>query len=358
MKKLLLAVAALMLIVYAMPMVTVGFSAQEDEIYGGTDAVLVDATGPTEATEPAARPTEAPVQESPQSLVSYDKKTYITVLVGGEPQTLSLHDYLVGVVAAEMPANFPEEALKAQALAARTYSLYKIKLYEDGMDIPDVHKGAQLCDDYTHCKAYCDIAVKGAELWGGSAAMYTEKITKAVESTCGLIAVYDGQPIAAVFHAASGDYTEAAVDVWGGDVPYLVSVPTSGGEESSRFYSEVTISQSDFAARVKEKYPEASFPADAGQWFKASSRSQAGGIIDVAVGGVRVPGTFIRQIAGLNSTNFKVRVDGDKLVFTSTGYGHGVGMSQYGAKALALEGKTFDQIIKHYFTGVELLLKS
>lgn len=347
MKKLIFLIAGLMLIVYIMPLATVGFTEKKQD-----EPVIIHTPVVKDIQEPDT------VMETAKESSDYDRQTEITLLENGQVRTINLHDYLVGVVAAEMPASFPEEALKAQALAARTYTLYKMKLYSDGMDIPDSHGGALLCADHTHCKAFIDIEVSGSSLWGSNEEYYIDRITAAVTETKGLIAVYNGQPIAAVFHAASGEFTEAAVDVWGGDIPYLVSVESYGGSDSPDYESEVSMSQQSFSEEVLKSYPSADFSVPPEQWFKASNRSEAGGIIDVAVGGVRVTGNYIRSVAGLNSSNFKVKVEGDNLVFTTVGYGHGVGMSQYGARAMALEGAAYDEIIQHYFPGTELLLKN
>lgn len=290
---------------------------------------------------------------------SYDGGSTVTVLIDGEVQTLTLEQYLIGVVTAEMPASFPEEALKAQAVAARTYTLYKQDLYgADGGKAPECHQGAVMCSDSAHCKAYCDVAARATELWGENAAFYLDKITKAVQDTDGLVVVYEGKPIAAVFHAASAEHTEAAVDVWGNSVPYLVSVDSPGGEASSRYHATVELLQSDFAAAFTAAYPKAELSGAPGDWFQNIKRSEAGGVISAEVGGVTVEGKVIRSLAGLNSTNFTVAAEGALLTFTTVGYGHGVGMSQYGARAMALDDNNFEAILKHYYTGTDLLLKT
>lgn len=302
---------------------------------------------------------EVPEEAPPTTVSGHDAEHRITVLVNGVVEEMALDAYLVGVLAAEMPAAFPVEALKAQAVAARTYTLYKEALYgKDGKNAPESHRGAVLCGDSTHCKAYCDIAQRGAELWGANQAFYQSKITAAVQDTDGLILVYEGQPIAAVFHAASAEKTEAAVDVWGNPVPYLVSVTSPGGEASSAYHATVELLQSDFAAAFQAAHPQADLSGDASGWFTQLKRSEAGGIVSLSVGGISVEGREIRSLAGLNSTNFTVEAKDSLLVFTTIGYGHGVGMSQYGARALALEGQSFESILKHYYTGVDLLLKS
>lgn len=346
MKKLIVLLLMLVLCVYALPVLTVE-SRGIPQSYG--------AAQPEEDSGEAGAPSADAVQTVADS---YDRSTRLTVNIDGTVSELTLHDYLCGVLAAEMPASFPEEALKAQALAARTYTLYKIGLYEAGMAIPESHNGAQMCTDYTHCKAYCDVAAQAASMWGDESEKYLEKIENAVSATDGVIATYQGDPIAAVFHAASTEKTEAAADVWGGDTPYLQSVESPGGEASERYYGEVSISAEEFKKLFLEKYPQADLSSPPEHWFKASNRSEAGGIIDVAVGGVRVPGTALRTMLGLNSTNFTYTPQGDTLIFKSKGYGHGVGMSQYGARELALQGMTYDEIIKWYYTGVDLTIKS
>lgn len=335
MKRLFCVMALLMACVYALPLLTVGLDAHPDAL----------ASDPDDTQMPAVQ--------------SFDRETAVTLcLQSGEIETLDLHTYLCGVVAAEMPASFPEEALKAQALAARSYTLYQLGLYDDGMAIPDRHKGAQLCADATHCKAYCDLEDRAQALWGKNAAFYQDKITRAVEETDGVIATYKGEPIAAVFHSTSSASTESAQSVWGSDTPYLVSVESPGSESSPRYHGEVRLSQQAFKDKLLAAYPAMDLTMPAGEWFRASNRSSAGGIIDVAVGGVRVSGTELRTLLGLNSTNFTYRVLEDgTLCFQTIGYGHGVGMSQYGAKALAEEGKTCEEIIQWYYTGVDITVK-
>ncbi|MBR4875857.1 MAG: SpoIID/LytB domain-containing protein, partial [Clostridia bacterium] len=223
MKRLLCLLALLMAAVYALPLLTVSFNG-----------------GQVISEEEITREEKGP---------AYDAETTITLCHEGEVVELDLHTYLCGVVAAEMPASFPEAALEAQAVAARTYSLYQLGLYDNGKAIPESHQGAQLCSDYTHCKAYTDLAVKSGDLWGANAAYYRDRITRAVERTDGRIATYEGEPIAAVFHSTSSERTESALAVWGNDTPYLVSVESPGGEASPRWQGEVVLS----TAEVKEK---------------------------------------------------------------------------------------------------------
>ncbi len=277
-----------------------------------------------------------------------DSEIEVTVNCGGEIETLALSDYLEGVVAAEMPALFPEEALKAQAVAARTYTMKKL------ISQPaNEHNGAYLCDNPAHCKAYKPIASFAAS-WENETEQYTKKIKRAVSETDGQILLYNGEPISAVFHSTSSGTTENAKDVWGGDAPYLVSVKSEGEEESPYYLAEKEVSPEEFKKIFIEKHPEADFDENPENWVTNISRSGAGGISKLSVGKIEVKGSEMRSIFGLNSTNFTLIYEDGKMKFKTKGYGHGVGMSQYGARAMAISGKDYEEILKSYYTGVEL----
>lgn len=340
MKKLLNFVLLLTLGAIFTPLLTVGIAVEEAPVEVFVPEALVSEVGLAQEERPV-----------------YDRATVIKLYTQGDVRELSLQDYLVGVLAAEMPAGFPEEALKAQAVAARTYTLYKMALYQGDEQLPEIHQGADMCDDPSHCEAFADLAVQAASLWGESAEVYRQRLQTAVEETDGMILVYEDAPIAAVFCAAAGEKTESAKDVWGSDLPYLVSVDSPGGKDCSQYEGTVTVAQTDFAQTIKSKWPEADFSEAPGTWFRDSHRSEAGSVIDVLVGGVRLTGSQVRQAVGLNSANFKVKVEDGKLVFTTIGYGHGVGMSQYGARYLAMDGQTYDQILAHYYPGTQLRLE-
>lgn len=339
MKKLLNFVLLLTLCAVLMPLLTVGLVAE----------------APPNVLEP-----DVAVSENTLTLpqkTSYDENVSVRLNVSGQIRELPLREYLVGVLAAEMPAGFPEEALKAQAVAARTYTLYKIALYQEQTAPPETHGGADLCDDPGHCEAFSDLAEQAEALWGDSADIYRQRLETAVCDTDGMILVYEEQPIAAVFCAASTEKTESAADIWGSELPYLQSVDSPGGRDCSRYEGMVAVKQDAFRDAVLAMDPAADFSGAPGTWFRDSHRSEAGSVIDVLVGGVRLTGSQVRQAAGLNSANFKVRVEGDELIFTTVGYGHGVGLSQYGARYMAMEGKTYDQILSHYYPGTQLRLE-
>lgn len=267
----------------------------------------------------------------------------ITVDIDGKPTEMPLETYVEGVVAAEISNDFPPEAIRAQAVAARTYAVYKI---DRGR--PDQHPDADVCDDFHHCAAYRDVAVETAA--GGD----LSRVEQAVQDTAGQIMTYDGDAIAAVFHCASGPRTESAADVWGGDIPYLQSVVSPGGSACEQYERAVKLTADEFREKVSKTFPTADVSGAPDTWFKASTRSDAGGIETVKLGGVTVEGTAVRELFGLNSTNFTITTTDDSLTFHTIGYGHGVGLSQYGAKYMAEQGSKYDEILTHYYKGATL----
>lgn len=276
----------------------------------------------------------------------------ISVYVKAEDRVcnMELNQYLKEVVSAEMPAEFHNEALRAQAIAARTYLINRIRAYQKSK-IPDEHHGAYICTDPTHCKAWIS-EEKRRELWDSKKAdSYWEKISNAVDSTGNLILTYNGEPISAVFHSTSSGFTENAKDVWGGDVSYLVSVKSEGDIQSPKYSSEKELSIEEFKEIAESKISGVNWE---NPLIGDITRSEAGGIMTIVIGGVTVKGTDFRFMYGLQSTNVEIQVTDSGVKMTGKGYGHGVGMSQYGANYLANSGKNFEDILKTYYSGVEL----
>lgn len=267
----------------------------------------------------------------------------------GRVEEMNANDYLKCVVAAEMPADFEEEALKAQAVAARTYLYAHIEAMNNG-NIFEAHNGAPVCTDSTHCQAYIT-KEKRFESWGGEAEANWDKISRAVDETDGEIMTFGGEIISAVFHSTSSGATEAAVDVWGTDVSYLQSVKSEGDEQSPKFYSSLTVSEDEFKSTVDEKVTGTDW--DKGL-FTDIERSAAGGIISLKLGGITVKGTELRAMFNLRSTNIELTQENGSVRMDVRGYGHGVGMSQYGANYMAEQGKNYEEILKTYYTGVEI----
>ena len=267
------------------------------------------------------------------------------VMEDGTRTTLSLDDYLWGVVAAEMPASFQLEALKAQAVAARTYWAALS---------PDKHGGG-ICADSGCCQAYIT-QQEAAVNWGDKSADYTLHIARAVEETDGLVAVYDGRPIQALFFSSAPGSTVDARAVWGEAVPYLVGVESPEGEEVPNYRSQLTVSAEELKKAVLEQYPQVDLSGNCDRWFSDFVREPSGTVNTVKVGGVTLKGSQVRKLLGLRSACFTVSVSAEQITFHVTGYGHGVGMSQYGANAMAKQGKSFREILAWYYTGAELAM--
>ncbi len=283
---------------------------------------------------------------------AYDYGNYSNVKLlhseTGEVEELELDVYLLGVVASEMPANYEEEALKAQAVVARTYTIYKIL---NGSK----HEDADICDDSSCCQAWIskeDRLNKWDEEYRET---YWAKIEEAVYSTKGKIITYNGEPINAFFHSNSGGTTDTATAVWGGtNYPYLQSVETSGEDAYSQYSSEVTVSKEDFIAKIKEYHSDFTIDFDEEDQIEILEYTEGGRIETIKIGNLNLSGVEIRNIFGLKSARFEIIVQDEQIEFKVTGYGHGVGMSQTGADSMAKQGSDYEEIIKHYYTGVEI----
>ena len=283
----------------------------------------------------AQRPTPAP--EPPVTL---------DVLHDGARMEVALEDYLVYVVAGEMPASFEPEALCAQAVAARSYIAWKLPRCGGAGCL----RGADICTDSTHCMAYMGEEEMRAQ-WGERYEEYRAKIASAVQATAGQVMLYEGRPVQALFHASSGGRTEDAQAVWGTALPYLTSV-ASAEEDTQR---TVTLSRAQLAEKLNAAFDGAGLTKDnVVQQFVVRSRTPGGRADIVRVGRVTAAGRAVRSALGLSSTAFEVRSEGENVTITTQGYGHGVGMSQEGANAMAQQGKTWQDILLHYYTGVSI----
>lgn len=268
----------------------------------------------------------------------------------GKVEIIPLEDYVTGVVAAEMPALFPEEALKAQVLAARTYV---VKRMVAGGIVNNYHEGADVCDDPTHAQAYITTETM-KEQWGKiKYYQYYYKIRMAVDNTSGEIITYQGQLIDPVFHAACGGHTENAEDVWKFAVPYLRSVacPYENNPESA---GRVTLARDEVAKALNVDLESVTVSTNHQQLFEVVESTSTGRPKTLLVGDRRVSASEIRQKLGLRSTNFTWQLQDEQIVFDTIGYGHGVGMCQYGASGLAQQGYDYKKIINHYYTGVQI----
>ena len=291
--------------------------------------------------EPAVTPypaaAEAAVYEAPDTLR--------VLLPDGEIETMVLEDYVRGVLAAEMPADFPIEALKAQAVAARTYALYCAAGHK--------HGGADVCTRFSCCQAWQDEQTL-REQWGADYERCADRLRRAAAETAGQILTWEGAPVFAAFHSSSAGATEDCGAVWN-PRPYLVSVPTPETAETvPNFISSLRCGALDFRDTVLSACPEADFSGPPESWLGELRRDESGRVASLVIGGTEIRGTELRSLFSLRSTAFTLEYEDGDFVFTAAGFGHGVGMSQYGARIMAEQGSGYAEILAHYYPGTVL----
>jgi stage II sporulation protein D len=275
-----------------------------------------------------------------------EKTVEIYVNSTGEIIEMELEEYVALVLLAEVPENFDEEATKAIAVAVRTYVCRRLCSDERYTK----HFSAHLCDDYTHCLGF--LAYEDAsERWGADVAKSSyEKIQKCVEETKGEILYYNGSVVDAVFHASSAGYTEDAKNVWGYEIPYLVSVKTPEKIEKST----ASFKGSELKDMLEKQGVICNFDQNEELWLKSVERDENGRVKTVEICGTTLTGRRVREIFNLKSTVFDLIYKEGQFVFEVMGQGHGVGLSQYGCQQLALEGKSYKEMLSLYYSGAEL----
>lgn len=292
--------------------------------------VLVSKFYPEEPTKVTTGPEESTITTLPQEY-SVGVKTEEGIV------QMELEDYILGVVLGEMPASFETEALKAQAVVARTFTLRTCQIGKK-------HTGGAICTDYSCCQAYCS-----ADTYtGGPEAL--EKVKKAVEDTSGMVLTYEGALIDATYFSCSGGRTEDAKAVWGADVAYLQAVDSPGEEAATHFTDTVRFSRQAFCEALGY-WPES--PPE--EWFGAVTYTSGGGVASMQIGERTYTGMELRSLLGLKSTAMMMTAVADTVTVTTKGFGHRVGMSQYGADAMAVRGSSYEQILAHYYPGTKLI---
>ncbi len=258
----------------------------------------------------------------------------------GEITEISVEDYVFGVVAAEMPASYEIEALKAQAVAAYTYACYKRENAQT--------KEYDITTDFTVDQSY-KTKEQAITDWGENSDQYVEKIENAVKETEQKILVYDGKPILAVYHALSCGNTYSAKDVWNKDIPYLQSVTCADDKLAKNYVSSFTFTEKELAEKFSENddFEEKSIIGE-------RKTAKSGIVTSLEAFGKEFSGNEVRNILNLPSSNFSCKKDGEKYIFSVNGYGHGVGMSQNGANSMAKQGYDFEEILMHFYTGTKL----
>ena len=299
----------------------------------------------TSVTLPNEKPSEKDGAASDLTVLLYRSKT-------GKTEKIPLREYLCGVVAAEMEADYAPEALKAQAVSACSYLMYRYEQIKNGGAGDPKHPDAYVCDDFTHCKGYLS-EKEAKKRWGKSwFDEYYGNIRSAVAQVYGQVITYDGKVINAVYHAISSGTTESAENVWGAEVPYLRSVDSSADTAASGYETTLAFTEQQTADLLKKAGVAVSGSAE--KWFGVPVADSAGSVESVTVCGKTLSGTEVRKIFSLRSTAFSVAYKQKKFIFTTHGYGHQVGMSQFGANQLALDGKSYAEILRYYYTGTKI----
>lgn len=265
-------------------------------------------------------------------------------------EEIALDEYLYGVVSAEMPVNYDIEALKAQAVVARTYTLYNI------INNKEKHGDGIICTSPSCCQAWIAKEDRLNRWDDNEKNANWEKIVEAVDSTKGEIITFNGQVIDAFFHSNSGGKTEKPVNVWGGtNYPYLTSVETAGEDAYMQYQSTVEISKEEFEKKIKTKYADFTIKWDENECIKILEHTEGNRVKKIKIGNKELSGVEIRNLISLKSANFNYIITEKNIIFSVIGYGHGVGMSQTGADSMAKSGANYKEIIKHFYNGVEVI---
>lgn len=293
-------------------------------VYRGRQAEI-----PQQSNPPAATTTQT---LQPQSI-------RIPVLSEGRQVDMDVEEYLLGVLLAEMPANFETEALKAQAVAARTFTLFCCTQQGN-------HSPAAICTESTCCQGYLSPL---RYIQQGGTAAHVDRLKAVLAETAGQVVCYEGALILASYFSCSGGSTEDAQAVWGQDYPYLKSVESPGEEHAVYHTDQKVFSKEEFETALSIQ-----LNGMPGTWFGVFTYTQGGGVKTADICGTTFRGTELRQKLGLRSTALTFAASENTITVYTRGYGHRVGLSQYGADAMALTGSNYKQILKHYYPGTSL----
>ena len=288
--------------------------------------------------QPDSRPA---LPTEPQQAVEKHSLTMKLRRKDGTVENMDMDAYLLGVILAEMPSNFEAEAKKAQAVAARTYAR---KASVTG----GKHRDGSVCETSACCQAY--ISPEQYLQQGGSEGA-VDKAREAVEATSGLVLTYEGTLIEATYFSCSGGSTEDAAAVWGTDFPYLRAVDSPGEEYALHHTDRIYVTKGDFAATLGLL-----LSGDPSEWIGSTTYTAGGGVDTIEIGGKTFTGKELRSLLGLRSTAFSMTTDEWGIAITTKGFGHRVGMSQYGADAMAEGGSSYEEILAHYYRGASLEL--
>jgi stage II sporulation protein D len=293
-------------------------------------------TSSTAAATPTTSSTSSPTTQTPTPAPPTPVVTEQMVTLyryNGTVESISLEDYVVGVVGAEMPASFNIEALKAQSILARTYALKRISRN-------------LVLKDTTSDQVYKDIS-QLKSMWGDSFQTFYNKITSAVNATKGKYLVYNDNYIEAVYHSTSNGQTEDSASVWGNSYPYLKSVDSHWDLNASSYLRETSKEFSVLSSIIGLDFNTATN-------IEVLSRTSGDRVDQIKIGDKIFSGVELRTMFGLRSADFDIKIEENNAIFVTRGYGHGVGMSQYGANGMAKDGYSYTDILAHYYPGTQL----
>lgn len=296
--------------------------------------------------------TQAPASSQGEDAVYKSTSDTVKVFLSQDKSVVELSDeeYLVGCVAAEMPAGYDIEALKAQAAVSYTY-LISLRLNPGASDKKEI-SGADISDSSQTHQGYINKEERQKK-WGDNFERYEKKILEAVNAVRGKVITYNGKPITAAYHAISTGRTEDAQNVWGGEVSYLKAVTSDGDRLSPNFESELAVTPQELKQKLQGE--GVSFSDNPEEWIgKEISATESGTVTLISIGGKAFTGQQIRAALSLKSAAFTAAYSNGSFIFKTAGYGHLVGMSQYGADYMARQGGKWDEIIRHYYTDVEI----
>ena len=276
-------------------------------------------------------------------------KISVYISQSGEIVKVDLEDYVLGVISGEMPAAFNEEALKAQAVVARTYAVKRL-IYPC-----EKAEGADICDS-VHCQVYMNKKDRMNSWDKNKAQDYWDKLQRAVSSTKGEVLTYNGELVLyPQFFSTSWGKTEDCSAVFSLSLPYLKSVSSPGEDEAPKYKSKTIISSTQFINKINSNFKGANLNiSNLRNSVKISSRNQGGSVNEIKIGDTSIKGTQFRSVFDLNSANFNISFTNKAVVIETSGYGHGVGMSQWGANAMAEKGAKYNEILSHYYNGIQL----
>lgn len=332
MKQIVYAIAAIVIILLAVPSML----------------VLIYQAPAEHPVQQVAEEKGTPISPAVQKQVKHiDFSVRVFRVETGKIDTVPLEEYVMGVVAGEMPAEFEIEALKAQAMAARTY----ITLRLAKKDFKDVPKDAHVTDTVKH-QVYMDDKQK-RERWGSAYTWKEARIRQAIEQTAGQVLTYQNEPINATFFSTSNGYTENSEDYWETRIPYLRSVKVPWDNISPNYEETVTMTVQQLEKKLKTKIAQPA-AAEGNTWQKVLSRTAGQRVKKVKIGDKTFTGREVRTMLGLKSSHFTISIENGKVKIRTLGYGHGVGMSQWGANGMAKEGKTAEEIVSYFYKGVQI----